>query len=497
MLSNYRNYSIKTKILVPTSIILFGILLTYTFVFSKLYVAIKSTAFNNQKVLTQLNKQINNIRFEGDNISDTQLNTLNQLADNYLSLILSTSNQNELEELTIAQSIKDNSESYTQAYHLWLSKHFESQHHSQPIEIVNLEKALLSSISSAMEVVQKDTTEDLESILQYEIIGSIIIYFLILSYVAYGGNLITLPLVKLKGKINRFNEYTLPQNTAEHKGDEIKQLKDSFYIMRADIIQKQQLLEKALTEAKLANKAKDEFLANISHELRTPMLGILGFAELGVSKVDDVDRSKLLKYFSRIHTSGSRLLLLLNNLLDLSKLEANQVEFNIQKNNIKEVLNNALSELIPLINSKSLDIKITDDSQQLIAEFDKQKVHQVVYNLLSNAIKFSPDNSTISIVFQNETIQSGPLSLPAIKLTIADQGIGIPENELISIFEKFSQSSRTKTGAGGTGLGLSICYDICLYHQGKLWAENNPSPEKGARLTFVLPKTFISNKTLN
>jgi signal transduction histidine kinase len=223
------------------------------------------------------------------------------------------------------------------------------------------------------------------------------------------------------------------------------------------------------------------------------MLGILGFAELGINKVDSADKTKLLKYFSRIHTSGSRLLLLLNNLLDLSKLDANQMAFTIEKHSIKEVLDQVTTELIPLINSRELQINVTSENETFIAEFDNQKIHQVIYNLLSNAVKFSPDKGVISIDFNDDTIKINEIEVPAIKISIADQGIGIPEEELTTIFNKFSQSTRTNTGAGGTGLGLSISKDICKYHHGKLWAENLLKPEQGAKLSLVLPKTFISH----
>lgn len=492
MTFRFNNYSIKTKVLIPTSIILLAFFVTYTIVFSRLYMSVKSDAFNDHNVLSQLNEQIYNIRLEGDNVSKTQLTALSELASNFLSLALSTDNKEEIEEISSAQLINKNTLSYIQAYEVWLPKHSTSEHHTIPRELLTLEKALIASINTAKKIVQEQANEDLDSLLKYEIISSIIIYLIILAYVGYGSNLLTLPLIRLRGKINKFNNYPQDSKDNNPSRDEITLLKDSFYIMRADIINKQALLEKALAEAKLANTVKTEFLANISHELRTPMLGILGFAELGISKVDDVDKSKLLKYFSRIHSSGSRLLLLLNNLLDLSKLDANQMDFNIQENNLKEVVNFTHNELTPLINSKHLEVSIQALCQNFIAEFDKEKVHQVIYNLLANAIKFSPNNSVITITFEDDTILINNHKLPAIKFTIADQGIGIPDAELQSIFEKFSQSSRTKTGAGGTGLGLSICNDICQYHKGKLWASNLPPPKHGAIFTLVLPRISVT-----
>jgi len=264
--------------------------------------------------------------------------------------------------------------------------------------------------------------------------------------------------------------------------------------MRTDIVNNQKLLERALEKAEQANIVKTEFLANISHELRTPMLGILGFAELGITKIDTADKAKLLKYYNRIHTSGSRLLLLLNNLLDLAKLEANQVVFDIQKNDLEVVFNEVIVELTPLIENKKLKLEITNKNSGLLAEFDNHRIHQVLYNLLSNAIKFSSNQGIIKILLVEAVINNNDIEVPAIKFMITDQGMGVPETELKSIFDKFSQSSRTNTGAGGTGLGLSISMDICRYHHGKLWAENLTKPEQGAQFVLIIPKTFISDK---
>lgn len=490
MALNFKDYSIKTKVLLPTTIILFSILITYTFVFSQLFITVKSDSFSDHKILSQINDQIYNIRIEGDGVSAEQLNKLNHLASNYLALVIEIDGKEEEEEFLAAQNINNNSKNYTQAYHLWLSQHAHTQVHKLPDTLVSFEKKLLASITVAKEIVQEEAEEDLESLLQYEVISSIIIYCIILIYVAYGIQLVVRPLVKLREEINSFNNYSPEEKKI--KGDEITNLENSFNQMRIDIVKSQRLLEQTLAKAEQANAAKTEFLANISHELRTPMLGILGFAELGINKVEDVDRTKLLKYFSRIHTSGSRLLLLLNNLLDLSKLEANQVTFDIKKCCLNEVLDQVTTELLPLINSKSLQLKIITDKPKFTAEFDNQRIHQVIYNLLSNAIKFSPEEGIINISFIDDVIKTNDLEVPAIKFTIKDQGIGIPEAELEIIFDKFSQSSRTNTGAGGTGLGLSISKDICNYHHGKLWAENLAQPEQGAKFTLVLPKISLT-----
>jgi len=493
MALNFHNHSIKLKVLLPTIVILLATLAIYTLVFSRLFISVKSDAFNDHKILTLLNEQIYTIRMKGDNVLPEQLNKLNQLASNYLDRVIEIDGREEEEEFSAAQAIKKTSENYIQAYHLWQSQHTITQYHELPQILISLERKLLDSINIAKEIVQEEAEEDLESLMQYEIISSIIIYFLILIYVAYGIKLVIFPLERLRREINIFNGDSPTEAPVKVKGDEIKLLYDAFKSMRTDIINNKKLLETAVEKAERANAVKTEFLANISHELRTPMLGILGFSELGITKIETADKAKLLKYYNRIHTSGSRLLLLLNNLLDLAKLEANQMIFNIQRYDIEEVFNDVVIELTPLIEDKDLKIEVSHENIDLSADVDKHRIHQVLYNLLSNAIKFSPNNGIIKVFWREEIIINGDVEVPALQFTLTDQGMGVPETELITIFDKFSQSSRTSTGAGGTGLGLSISKDICNYHHGKIWAENLQKPEQGAQFIFIIPKTFVTD----
>ena len=154
-------------------------------------------------------------------------------------------------------------------------------------------------------------------------------------------------------------------------------------------------------------------------------------------------------------------------------------------NNVFQIVNETVSELKSAIEEKNLSFKLNDPSISTNVTCDFYKVGQVVRNLLSNAIKFTPEEKSIKIEFKRNESKNENNKMLSLELSVIDQGVGIPESELTSVFDKFTQSSKTKTGAGGTGLGLSICHEIVKAHGGKIWAENNP--EGGATFSFVLP----------
>jgi len=242
--------------------------------------------------------------------------------------------------------------------------------------------------------------------------------------------------------------------------------------------------------AEKANMLKSEFLANISHELRTPMHGILNFSKFGIEKIDKTTKEKSLHYFQQIRLAGERLMDLLGNLLDLSKLEAGKETYHMQSEDTGLITKNIVFELRPLWKQQQLDLEALPPTIQTITICDKTKIAMVVRHLLTNAIKFTPPGGKITVSFTSEAITSkqkniSPEPIPALYICVQDNGIGIPENEKEFIFNKFIQSSRTKTGAGGTGLGLSICHKIIQAHNGKIWAENNS--EGGASFIFSIP----------
>jgi signal transduction histidine kinase len=222
-------------------------------------------------------------------------------------------------------------------------------------------------------------------------------------------------------------------------------------------------LEVAVDLANKASDAKSLFLANMSHELRTPMHGILSFARFGQTKIEMASKEKLKSYFDEIHDSGLRLMQLLNALLDLAKLEAGKMTLAPTESSLFDVILLVHQELQAFAEENGRQLETFNHTSEALGTFDKEKIAQVIRNLVSNAIKFSDKGSTVRISLQNMN--------DALVCDVSNRGIGIPENELTTVFDKFVQSSRTNSGAGGTGLGLAICKQIIEQHNGTIWAE--------------------------
>ncbi len=280
----------------------------------------------------------------------------------------------------------------------------------------------------------------------------------------------------LRGYMIDISETRGYQEALQTHRDNLQQLVDS----------RTQELQVAVQQAESANRAKSEFLANMSHELRTPMHAILSFAHLGEDRAPNAGSERLLKYFQRISSSGERLMTLLNDLLDLSKLESGRLELALEPGRIGQIIDTLREEFQAALLEREQRLQLTHGADDDITfAFDPARILQVLRNLLSNAIKFAPPGSTIEL--HHRIIDHGGDSQhrQSLELTIGDRGPGIPEDELEAIFDKFIQSRRTRSGAGGTGLGLAISRELIQLHGGSIVAENRSGG--GALLRLQLP----------
>jgi len=290
------------------------------------------------------------------------------------------------------------------------------------------------------------------------------------------------PIVDAKGRVTSL--LAVKEDVTERKHIEAELERHRNHLQELVREQTEGLLQ-AKEAAERAYRAKSEFLANMSHELRTPMHAILSFAQIGHGKSGG--DGKLHGYFERIRQSGERLLGLLDGLLDLSKLEAGRMALDIGRRDLAAIVREVAAELEPLMIARRIAFSQADGPA--MAAVDAARFGQVVRNLLANAIKFTPEGRRIAVGFAPGLLPAGRRAsdhgeLEAVAMRVSDEGVGIPEAELETVFDKFVQSSKTKSGAGGTGLGLAICREIVEAHRGTIHAE--PNAAGGADFVVVL-----------
>lgn len=293
-----------------------------------------------------------------------------------------------------------------------------------------------------------------------------------------------------RGEVVGFIGVAINISTEKHALEALRKHRDHLAEL---VTEKTASLIQAKEAAERANEAKSLFLANMSHELRSPMHAVLSYARLGEDKAHSAPPDKLRDYFHRIRRSGDRLLSLVDNLLDLSKLEAGRMTLDMQALSLGEVVVDVCAELDGLCSARQIHMRPELDASVPRVKGDAMRLGQVVRNLLSNAIKFSPDGGTITVALRTEAPSSAAAPVTAVQLQVIDQGGGIPESELEAVFDKFVQSSATRTGAGGTGLGLAICRDILSAHGGRIRAYNVAGG--GACFEIVLPSADVVGET--
>lgn len=224
-------------------------------------------------------------------------------------------------------------------------------------------------------------------------------------------------------------------------------------------------------------KLQNQFLANVSHELRTPLNSIIGFSDALSNKIFGELNEKQFEYVNDIKISGIKLLEMINEILDITKLETHTIKLNLSNTDISMLIEEVCNTLKPLFSKKRINVE-KHIKTKLHITADYMKLHQVLINILGNAIKYSPDGGTIKI-FAAKT--EG-----CLEIRISDEGIGISPKYHKKIFKKFFQIPQNPAKEPSTGLGLTIAYEFVKLHGGKI--ELNPSTVKGAEFIITIPE---------
>ena len=339
-------------------------------------------------------------------------------------------------------------------------------------------------------------------------IGAIVIFYWITQRV------ILRPIRQLRAIANNVTEGNLDIRSAIQTGDEYEKLANAFNNMLDGLQAAQEKLRQAnkqldakiaeLSERNIelfkANKVKGEFLANISHEFRTPLNAILGFAQVLREKPSaaGLTKDKAQKYAENIISSGNSLLNMINDLLDLAKTQAGKMELHIEKTSVQQLSLELISSFSLMTEKKKIKIKLKVDSDIPLVLTDAGKVRQILYNFLSNAVKFTPLRGKIEIR------AGAPLSEPPyvakwepeemavekmVRIAVSDTGCGIAENDREKIFEKFRQVDGSITREStGTGLGLTISTELAAMLAGSIGLQSEL--EKGSTFWLDIPITL-------
>jgi signal transduction histidine kinase/CheY-like chemotaxis protein len=255
------------------------------------------------------------------------------------------------------------------------------------------------------------------------------------------------------------------------------------------------LLERANRELRELDKLKSTFLANMSHELRTPMNAIIGYTDLLLDGVDGPVNEEQEKSLTKVVTNARHLLQLINDVLDISKIEAGKVELEIKEIDLKWLIDSVTPTFEPLMRRTGLNLTVTVDESVPLVYGDEDRLRQVLINLMGNAVKFTHQGGiTISARLSDRGIAPGEQPLFA-EVCVEDTGIGIKEEDIDRIFDKFVQVDLTTIRQyEGTGLGLSIVRGIVSLHKGMIWVTS--TYEKGSKFCFTLPlKKELLEKT--
>jgi signal transduction histidine kinase len=255
--------------------------------------------------------------------------------------------------------------------------------------------------------------------------------------------------------------------------------RDELGALAANLNRMREELGSLYAQLEAANRHKSEFLANMSHELRTPLNAVLGFSEILLQRMFGPLNEKQEDYLRDIRESGAHLLSLINDILDLSKIEAGRMELEVTDFDLPQAVSNALILVRERALRRELTVNVVIDAGVATVSADERKIKQVLLNLLSNAIKFTPEGGRITV---HATPGNG-----CVQVSVRDTGIGIAPEDQEVVFEEFRQVGSSVAKQEGTGLGLALCRKFIELHGGKIWVDSEVG--KGSAFTFALPVT--------
>jgi signal transduction histidine kinase len=329
---------------------------------------------------------------------------------------------------------------------------------------------------------EKETEKFIQSFSYYLLAGLIVIMAVSIFLTLYVGRAISKPITNMISvmssiAVGNFAAVSIP---GMQRRDEIGAMARGvgvFATVSKQLRDREQSLVEARALAEGASRHKSQFLANMSHELRTPMNAILGYTELMLDNIYGEPTDKMRAVLVRIQSNGKHLLGLINDVLDLSKIEAGQLTLSTAEYSIKDVVHNVYSAVEPLAKAKDLALTVQLPAQLPAAQGDERRVTQVLLNLVGNAIKFT-DRGDVSI-----TVSSSDESFT---VAVRDTGPGIAPGDRLKIFEEFQQADLSTTKEkGGTGLGLAISKRIIEMHGGQLRVDS--ALGEGSTFYFTIP----------
>lgn len=293
----------------------------------------------------------------------------------------------------------------------------------------------------------------------------------------------------IRSSINTRDEYEKLANAFNHMLDSLQATQEKLRQANKQLDDKIAELSERNIELFRANKIKGEFLANISHEFRTPLNAILGFAEILREKPARLGSDKIQRYADNIITGGKNLLNMLNDLLDLAKAEAGKMQLHIEKTTVEELCDALVRTFSALTKKKKIKVKTILDDNLPVLDTDVGKVRQILYNFLSNAVKFTPKGGRIEI---RATMPDEKTA----RIAITDTGCGIAEADKEKIFEKFRQVDGSITRQSpGSGLGLAISKELATILAGSVGFESEVG--KGSTFWLDIPATLAKNEKPN